>query len=351
MVFYVILAILLVGLLVMVHEFGHFIAARLCGIAVKEFSIGFGPKLFQRTAKKTGMLFTLRLIPMGGYCMFYGDTDDDPTGEKTVDDPRDYTKQPVWKRMISVVSGPLMNFVLALIAAILMLLIYYVPINPYIATVSENTPAYEAGLQPGDEFVKIGDTDVDGAMSQAITETLQQEANTNGVIRLTLRRAGRELQFEVKPVFDITEQRYLMGIGVQGPLPLGQVVPEAFRLLGKGSVAIIEGLKSIFSTPEGFNEAAGVIGMVRVVAVQTQSGGFEVFLYLMVIISINLGLINLLPIPGLDGSRIIFMLIEAIRRKPVSQKIESTIHLVGYVLLFGLMIVLVFKDVGRIFGA
>lgn len=350
MALYVILAILLLGILIMGHELGHFVAARLTGIAVKEFSIGFGPKLYQRVSKKTGLKFTLRWLPLGGYCMFFGD-ETDKEGQQNKTDERCFTLQPVWKRLITVFSGPLMNFIIALIAAILMLLIYYVPVNPYIAAVGDNSPAHMAGLQAGDEFVLVGDINVDGALSREVTDAIQIAAKDGGAIELTVRRGKELVPFTVTPVFSEADGRYMMGISVQGPLPVSEVLPEAFSILGQGSRAIIDGLRAIFTTREGLEQTAGVIGMVQQVAIQTQQGGMEVFLFLMVIISINLGLINLLPIPGLDGCRIVFMLIEAVRRKPVNQKIESMVHLAGYALLFVLMIVLVFKDVGRIFGA
>ena len=110
---YVLIGILLLGILIAVHEFGHFIAARLCGIPVKEFAIGFGPRLISWKSKKHETTFSIRPIPLGGFCMFYGDTDDDPDGSKMKDDPRNYSNAAVWKRMLSVISGPLMNFVLA----------------------------------------------------------------------------------------------------------------------------------------------------------------------------------------------------------------------------------------------
>lgn len=125
---YILLAIVLLGVLITVHEFGHFAAARLCGIPVKEYSIGFGPKLVQWKSKKHETVFSIRPIPLGGYCMFYGDTDDDPNGEKK-DDPRNYNNAPVWKRMISVAAGPLMNFVLAFVVAVGLMAAYGVTIG------------------------------------------------------------------------------------------------------------------------------------------------------------------------------------------------------------------------------
>ena len=137
----VLLAIQLLGILIMVHEFGHFAVARLCGIAVKEFSLGFGPVIWQHKSKESDTTFSIRPIPMGGYCMFYGDTDDDPNGS-TKDDPRNYNKAPVWKRMLSVLAGPGMNFVLAFVVAIALMGVYgAVATTPVVQEVEAGMPA------------------------------------------------------------------------------------------------------------------------------------------------------------------------------------------------------------------
>ena len=155
------------------------------------------------------------------------------------------------------------------------------------------------------------------------------------------------------PQYDSELERYRVGVTIaQGyeKMPASSILPSAWSLCKQASVAIVESVGKLFTTGEGLNDAAGPVGVVSLVAQQTQQGGLEIYLYLLVIISINLGLMNLIPIPGLDGSRLIFMLIEAIRRKPVNQKIEAGVHLCGYVLLFGIMIFFTFKDVLRLFG-
>lgn len=348
---YVLLAILLLGILIAVHEFGHFIAARITGIPVKEFSIGFGPKVAQWKSKKHETVFTLRPIPMGGYCMFYGDTEDDPKGEMK-DDPRNYNNAAVWKRMLSVASGPLMNFVLAFVVAVVLMAAYGgEAAQPYIQSVTENAPAAQVGFQAGDVFVKVGDISATEGDSQALINAIQASEGKPVVIKVL--RNGQEMEMTVTPALDEASGKYLIGIVISatGPLPLSQILPGAWDCCVEASGAILNALGKLVTTGEGFNDAAGPVGVVQIVAQQTQEYGLVVFLNLMVIISINLGLVNLMPIPGMDGSRLIFMLIEAIRRKPVSQRIESAIHLSGYVLLMGLMLFFTFRDVGRLFGA
>jgi regulator of sigma E protease len=345
-ILYILLAIVLLGVLIMVHEYGHFIAARLTGIEVKEFSVGLGPKLLQRKSKKRETLFTLRLIPMGGYCMFYGDE----TDQQNADDPRAFDKAKVWKRMVTVFSGPLMNMVLAFVLALGLMAGYgYTAAQPFLAQVEAAMPAEQAGLKVGDVItavdgapVAIGDA---SALSQAITNIGEGESVT-----LTVKRGDQTLNFPVTPVWDNATQNRRIGVSINAyaSLTLGQVIPAAWNGCVNASTLILNSLGKLVTTGQGFNETSGPVGVVQMVAEQTQKGGLEIFLNLAVIISINLGLINLLPIPGLDGSRLVFMLIEVIRRKPINRKIEATVHLAGYILLFGLMIFFTFKDVGRI---
>lgn len=351
-ILYVLLAILLLGILIMVHEFGHFAVARLCGIAVKEFSLGFGPVIWQHKSKKSDTTFSIRPIPMGGYCMFYGDTDDDPN-DSTKDDPRNYNKAPVWKRMLSVLAGPGMNFVLAFVVAIALMGVYgAVATTPVVQEVEAGMPAAEAGLQAGDIFVRVNQTEVENGTVQDVSNAIGADASS-APVEITVLRDGQEQTFTVTPQYDSELERYRVGVTIaQGyeKMPASSILPSAWSLCKQASVAIVESLGKLFTTGEGLNDAAGPVGVVSLVAQQTQQGGLEIYLYLLVILSINLGLMNLIPIPGLDGSRLIFMLIEAIRRKPVNQKIEAGVHLCGYVLLFGIMIFFTFKDVFRLFG-
>ena len=351
-ILYVLLGLLLLGILIAVHEFGHFASARLCGIPVKEFSIGFGPKLVQWKSKKHETLFALRPIPLGGFCMFYGDTDDDPDGTLMKDDPRNYNNAPVWKRMISVFSGPLMNFVLAFVVAVGFMAAYgLVAASPLIADVAPGQPAEMAGLQAGDEFVTVRGQDMANAGVMDVSNAIGDVSGGEEVL-MTIRRNGEEMDFAIQPVYDAAEGRYMIGITIQQgyqDLPGSMVIPAAWNVCVEASTAILDALGKMVTTGEGLDQTSGPVGVVQLVAEQTRQGGLEVFLYLLIIISINLGLMNLLPIPGLDGSRLIFMVIEAIRRKPVEQKIEAMIHLGGYVLLIGLMIYFTFKDVLRIF--
>ena len=345
-ILYVLLAIAMLGVLITVHEFGHFMVARLTGIAVKEFSVGFGPKLLQWQSKKHETLFTLRPIPLGGYCMFYGDE----TDQQNADDPRAFDKAAVWRRMLTVFAGPLMNFVLAFVVAIGLMAGYgYTVAQPSVETVEAGMPAEQAGMVVGDvltqingEAIAVGDA---GALSSAI-----DNLPAGGSITLTVVRGQQEIPLTLTPVYDAQTENYRIGIVIRAyaVLGVGQVIPAAWESCVRASTAILDALGKLVTTGEGAQDTAGPVGVISMVAEQTRQGGLEIFLYLGVLISINLGLMNLLPIPGLDGSRLVFMLVEMIRRKPINRKIETTVHLVGYALLLGLMIFFTFKDVGRL---
>ena len=344
----ILLAIALLGILITVHEFGHFMAARLTGIAVKEYSVGLGPKLIQWQSRKHETLFTLRPIPMGGYCMFYGDE----TDQQNADDPRAFDKAAVWKRMLTVFCGPLMNFVLAFAVAIGLMAGYaMMPAQPVFDLVEAGMPAQAAGIQPGDTLlavdgapVSIGDA---GALTAAIAALPE-----GGQLTLTLQRGAETLTVPLTPAYDAAEGRARIGVTIRSaaPLPAGMVIPAAWQSCLNASTAILDSLGKLVTTGEGMEDTAGPVGVVQIIAEQTRTGGLEIFLSLAVIISINLGLVNLLPIPGLDGSRLVFMLVEAIRRKPISRKVENAVHLAGYALLLGLMLLFTFRDVGRIIG-
>lgn len=349
--FYVLLALLLLGILIAVHEFGHFIMARLTGIAVKEFSIGMGPQIFQRVSKKHGTLFSLRGIPMGGFCMYYGDTDDDPKGEKT-DDPRNFTRAPVWKRALCVVGGPTMNLALAFVVAVILMAGWgMAPTQPYIDSVEAGMPAQQAGLLAGDIFLRVGDAEISTGAVQDVVAAI--DAAEGAPLPVTILRNGEQETLPLAPVWDTEMEQYRIGILISGygPLPAAQIIPAAWESCIYAGGAIISSLGQLLTTGEGAADMAGPVGIVQLVAEQTRQGGIEIFLNLMVLISINLGLFNLLPIPALDGSHLVFLLLEAIRRKPVSQKVQTAIHAAGYLLLLGVLLVFTFQDVGRIFGA
>ena len=346
---YVLIGILLLGILIAVHEFGHFIAARICGIEVMEFAIGMGPKLIGWTGK-SGTKFSLRAIPLGGFCAFYGE--DDVEG-KSKDDPRAYNKQNVWKRIFTVAMGPVMNFVLAFAVA----LGFYctsgmLEVLPVIESVDAGRPAAVAGMLPGDRIIGVDGVD----FSDAPVTDIQAALATNGApVSVTIRREGdaASITIPLTPEWNEEYQRHMIGITFASrttALPFGTALDAAWDACVQAGSAVFVALKGIFTDPEIRDQVSGPVGAVAVVSQAVQQDGMLAFLNMLMAISINLGIMNLLPIPGLDGSRIIFHLIEAVRGKPIKPEREAMVHLIGMVFLFGLMIFFTFKDVIRLFS-
>lgn len=346
-------AILLLGILITVHEFGHYIFARMTGIEVMEFAIGFGPKIVGWTGK-SGTKFALRCIPLGGYCAFYGE--DDAEG-KSVNDPRAFYRQPVWKRMLSVLMGPGMNFLLPLVVLFVYFWIggmtgYQVVVN----SVEANSPAYMAGMQAGDVVLEIGGEALGQENPATEMTTLVAAAGGEETDVLVL-RDGEYIRLTLTPSYDTELSRYRVGVQIQNQVlseklavSPGTALKTSWDTCIYAGTAIWTALRDMVTTGAGLDEVGGVVGTVAVVSEQVSTYGFAAFINSLALISINLGIMNLLPIPGLDGARFLFLLLEAIRRKPIPQQKEAIVNLIGMALLFGLMILLVFKDVLTLLG-
>lgn len=338
---YYILALLLLGVLIMAHEAGHFLAARACGIGVQEFAMGMGPLLLEKKSKK-GTQFSLRLFPIGGYCQFYGEDEDLP-------DPRAFNRQAVWKRAVTVASGPLMNFIVAFLVIVLyMSAVGLLAVVPNVAQVEPN--AQQAGLMPGDELIAVN--------GEAVTDTqmiaLAIDESAGESVTLTVLRDGEQMEIAVTPFYDEELGRYRAGFTFAQQrvrVPLLQSVPFSVSYNVESVRLIASTLKNLVFKGEGVNDVTGPVGTVYVIQEVTQAGGLDVYLELIALISVNLGVVNLLPIPGLDGSRLLFLLVEAIRRRPVKRELEGAIHAAGFILLMGLMIVLTYKDIMSFFVA
>lgn len=349
---YVLIGILLLGILIAVHEFGHFMAARLTGIEVMEFAIGMGPKLFGWTGK-SGTKFSLRCIPLGGFCAFYGE--DDVEG-KAKDDPRAYNRQSVWKRMFTVIMGPAMNFVLAFVVAVGYYWIGGVAmVEPVIMEVEQTSPAYAAGLQSGDVIISVNGVNVlDGTMD---TLSAVIGSGSGEPYALLVRRGSETFDASITPFWDEALSKYRIGITYGGAptggmrrLPFPEAVAGGWNVCVSASTLIIDTLGQMFTNSEILDQTSGPVGAVAVISQEVKTGGFDAFLNLLVVISINLGIMNLLPIPGLDGSRFLFMVIEVVRRKPIKPEREAMVHLIGMLFLFALMIWFTFRDVWKLIG-
>lgn len=338
-----ILALLLFSFIVFFHELGHFLLARKNGIYVEEFCIGMGPVLVKKKGKET--TYSIRLLPIGGACMM---------GEDEVENQNEnsFNNKSVWARISVIAAGPIFNFILAFILSVIVVswLGYDKPI---IKSVLENSAAAEAGLQEGDLIKEIN-----GKNIHIFREiSAYNQFHPGEKLELTYERNGEEYTVSLKTRPDETG-RYLIGI-TQGQYRKA----NALTALQYGFYEVkfwidytIESLKMLFTGVVGLDQLSGPVGIVDVVdeAYDTniQYGVSSVvlaFLNLSILLSANLGVMNLLPIPALDGGRLVFLIVEAIRGKRIPPEKEGMVHLAGLIALFGLMIFVMFNDLKRIF--
>lgn len=354
---YILVAILLFGILVVVHEFGHYLTARLCGIEVKEYAIGMGPKLISKTLR-SGTAFSLRLFPVGGFCAFYAE---DALSEDSPDDPRSFAKQPVWKRILTVLMGPGMNFLLAFLVLFFFFSISGVTsvgsVLPYVSSVEAGGPAEKAGMLAGDIIEEVDGLYVLDGTTETLLQSIAAYTPEHDALHFVIRRGDEHLQMDVKPFLDETSGRYRVGISITGqiltydtqPVSVLTALRYAWEDCLDAGKAVLTALRALISTGEGLDQTSGPVGIVSMVSSGVKTGGLNAFLNYLVIISINLGLMNLLPIPGLDGSRFLLLCLEGIRRKPLPQKAEAIVTICGMVFLIGVMIFFTYQDILRLF--
>lgn len=331
--------LILVGILVLVHEYGHFLMARLHKVGVIEFSIGFGPVVISFEKNKTK--FSIRLLPFGGYVKLAG-----LDAEETVEDETNFYKKSWLARFSILASGGIMNFLLAIVILFL-LFVWGVPtvVPTGINSVLSGSPAELTGLKPGDKIISINGNPVFTA--QDITQAIQ---NSKNKVVLVVEREGNRLTFEVTPKYDAEQKRRLIGITVPFFTEVKYPFFSAFRMaLGEFGTIILGTLDALWRLMTGRLGAesfSGPIGVARMTGVAVQMG-IKVFLQLMAFLSIQWGLFNLLPIPALDGGRILFLTLNLWKKAKISPERENFIHYIGFLVLLVLMIIVTIGDVRR----
>jgi len=388
----IVLAIVILLAMVTIHEFGHYVAGKLLNFKINEFSIGFGPALFKKHSKKTGELFALRIVPLGGYCAFDGEdemeeleksakktqTDEDPFAEETEpvleektqnDGGRDALKseeypepkgerfndQKPWKRIIVLVAGATMNYLLALLLIILMFACIGRPMYTVMERPAETTPEATAiftetqengALQPGDIILRI-----DGHNVYMITDYMDaiDGKKAGEEVAVEVLRGDEEMTVTMKLAIDAEfvnmsdTMTLLHSMDVYGLAPV-TVKQGFFRSIGhsfgysvKIGGTVLRSLGELLTGKLGLDAMGGPITTIQVTS-QAASSGMLSFLNIAAFIGVNLAVFNLLPIPALDGCKVIFCIIEWIRKKPINRKVETIIHLVGIIFLFGFAI-------------
>lgn len=345
----IIIAIIIFGLIVTVHEFGHFICAKLSKVNVLEFSIGMGPKIIQKQFGET--MYSLRLLPVGGYCAMEGEDDESNT-------PRSFRSAKLWKRMIILVAGAGMNFVLGFIAIVIMLtMLDTVPttqISGFSAvqledgTLERQSGSYDSGLRHDDIFYEIDNTKV---YSMLDLNYILSSDSTN-VHDVTVIRNGEKVDFKDVVFQNASGNTIDFGLVQEKKSPLTIIKGSGQMFMSMGHIVEMS-LKQLVSGNAKKEDISGPVGVVTVISETTQESEnirdtiFQL-VYMTALITINIGIFNLLPIPGLDGGRLIFCFIELIRRKPVKPEHEGYVHLAGMVLLFGIMIMATYNDIVRL---
>lgn len=339
--------ILILGVIVLIHEGGHFLFAKLFKIYVYEFAIGMGPKLFSKKAKNGETIYSLRAIPIGGFCSLAGEDADD---NDDIPKDRKLFAKPVWQRFLVMFFGAGFNFISALLILFAIGLIWgSADSRPILGEVLKDNPAYEAGLKEGDYVKEINGNKI--ISSDDILIYLQVEDKTKP-ITFTVERDNKEYDFKVTPVEEEVDGNKIYRIGVQisnevehGFIP---AIKYAFEKFGSLIRQMIITLKGLFTGGLSVNQLSGPVGIYNVVGQQAEAG-FQNILYLIALLSINVGFINLLPFPAFDGGRIFFLIIEKIKGSPVKSETEGLIHSIGFFLLMALMLYVTFNDILKIF--
>ena len=339
--------VIILGFIVLIHESGHFLFAKLFNIYVYEFSIGMGPKLFSKKSKKGETVYSIRAIPIGGFCSLAGEEGDE---DKEVPRDRKLFAKPVWQRFLVMFFGAGFNFIGAITILFLIGVIWgSTSTKPIISKVAVDNPAYIAGLQDGDYVKKINNHKI--KTSDDILIYLQVEDKTKP-ITFTVERDNKEYNFKVTPKEEEVDGNkiYRIGVTVSGKVEHGIIPAVKYAFVKTDSLfrQMFITIKGLFTGGLSVKQLSGPVGIYNIVGEQRQAG-FENILYLVALLSLNVGFINLLPLPAFDGGWILFLIIEKIKGSTVKPETEGLVHTVGFILLMLLMVYVTFNDILKLF--
>jgi len=345
-------SLLVLSFLIFFHELGHFLAARFFGVHVEVFSIGFGKKVFSKVIGKTE--YRLAMIPLGGFVQMKGQDDSDPT--KVSNDKDSYnTKKPL-QRIIILLAGPFANFLLAFFLYLAIANIGVTKLSPIIGNVGENTPAQNIGLMKNDKVIEIN-----GERVKTWDDLSKFIKQSDGKLLITIQRDKKVKTLmtmpdikEIKTIFGEPVKKRILGISPSGEtLVLNLTAIEtlifAYDETLNATTMIVTSLQKLIQGVIPAKELGGVVSIVQVTA-QASEAGIVALLALTALISVNLGVLNLLPIPALDGGHIMFNIYEMITKKAPSEKVLYRMTVAGWVFLLSLMAFTIFNDIFRIFG-
>lgn len=348
----ILVAILVLSVLIFFHELGHFTAARFFGVQVDVFSIGFGKKLYSRMIGTTE--WSISAVPLGGYVKMKGQDDSDPT--KISYDEDSYNAKKPWQRIVILLAGPFANFLLAFILYFAIANLGVPKLLPYVGTVGEDTPAFHAKLQKSDKIVQINGTNI------TYWEEIGKSINgSTADITVIVERQNELITLQLIPkviddqnIFGEKITRRIIGIspsGKQTTVYFGFIegLDYAWVETKKASWLIVESVQKLITGVVGTDKLGGIITIVDVTA-QASSAGILSLFFFTALISVNLGVLNLLPIPALDGGHIMFNLYEMLTGKTASDKVMMYITMVGWAMLISLMMLGLYNDINRLVG-
>ncbi len=384
----IVIALFIFSVIVIIHELGHFLLARFNGVEVTEFSLGMGPRLITLVKTDNGIRikffasskvcettegwehktkYSIKILPFGGSCIMLGEDD-------VVESERAFCKKNVYARMSIVFAGPFFNFILAFVLSIIIIAVSGFD-KPLVTSVQSGAPAEAAGLKAGDEIVKINNKKIhiDREISSYFTfHPLKGEDSVELVVKRDGEKISMTVQPQLVPVESVTdglaqgatadkgEVQYSYKIGFMHASPrvkgnAWQVLKYSVYEVKYWIVTTVESLKMLVTGKVGANEISGpvgIVGMVGDLVDESKSFGWSTvvitLMYFSILLSANLGVMNLLPIPALDGGRLLFMIIEVIRRKPIAPEKEGLVTMIGFVLLMALMVFVMFNDISKL---
>lgn len=341
----IVIAIIIFSLIILFHELGHFLFAKKCGVKVNEFCLGLGPTLW--SFQKGETVYSLKLLPFGGACMMEGEDEESS-------DHRAFNNKSVWQRVQIVAAGPIFNFILAYVLAVIFIGCAGYDV-PRLSGVIDGYSAQEQGIKAGDTIVALDSYRIHFYQEVSVYSFFHPGEK----ILVTYERDGKEYQTTVTPKYDEDSGRYLLGFQGNYTRERGNIIETLCYGLYEMKYQIhttFQSLKMLFTGKLSVNDMSGPVGIVKTIGdtydEAAQSGVFYIamnMLNIAILLSANLGVMNLLPIPALDGGRLLFLFVEAVRRKKMDEEIEGRIHMAGFCLLMLLMVVVMFNDIRKLF--
>ena len=335
----IIVAVLSFLVMIAIHEFGHFSVAKLTGVRVNEYSIGFGPAIFKKKRGET--LYALRAIPFGGFCSMEGE--DEESG-----DPRAFCNAKAWKRLLIILAGAVFNIILGLLIVMIILSSQKVFVSTTVAEFDENTVSSQYGLKENDKIISVN-----GRRIYTAYDLSYQFSNVkDGTLDMTVLRDGKKTELSsVK--FDTEKIEGISYIKIDFKFygirkAFGSFISQSFKTTLSYELTVWRSLVDLISGKYGISAVSGPVGVTAAMS-SAAKAGLKRLLPILALITVNLGIFNLLPIPALDGGRALFILIEMIIGKPVPQKYESAVHTVGFVLIMAFAVFVSIKDIIALF--